>query len=54
LASEEYLETLKESFNSLAIEILTLIDCTEEASKNYSSLAENFAGFTNLKGANID
>ena len=53
-ASEEYLDTLKESFNSLATEILCLIDCTEEASKNYSALAENFSGFTNLKGANID
>lgn len=54
LASEEYLETLRESFNSLANEILSLIDCTEEAAKNYSALAENFAGFTNLKGAHID
>ena len=54
LANEDYLETLRDSFNSLAVELLQLIDCTEEASKNYSSLAENFAGFTNLKGANID
>ena len=54
LASEEYLDTLKDSFNSLAVELLQLIDCTEEAAKNYSSLAENFAGFTNLKGAHID
>ena len=38
----------------MATEILCLIDCTEEASKNYSALAENFSGFTNLKGANID
>ena len=51
LANEDYLETLRDSFNSLAVELLQLIDCTEEASKNYSSLAENFAGFTNLKGA---
>jgi hypothetical protein len=52
--SESYLDTLKESFNSLAFELLTLIDCCEESKKNYSSLAENFAGFTNLKGAHID
>jgi len=53
-SSEEYLETLKESFNQLADEILTLIDCTEETSKNYSQLSENFSSFTNMKGANID
>lgn len=35
LASEDYLETLRESFNSLALELLSLIDCTEESSKNY-------------------
>lgn len=51
---EEYLETLKSSFHSLSSEVLTLIECTEESSKNYSALAENFASFTNMKGANID
>lgn len=51
---EDYLETLRESFNQLSKEILTLIDCTEETSKNYSHLSENFAAFNNMKGANID
>ncbi|CDW76629.1 sorting nexin 1 [Stylonychia lemnae] len=54
LNNEEYLETLRESFQSLSNEILTLIDCTEESSKNYSQLSENFANFQNMKGANID
>ena len=48
------METLRDSFNQLSTEILTLIDCTEETSKNYSHLAENFAAFNNMKGANID
>jgi len=45
---------LKESFKSLSIELLQLIDCSSEAKTNYSALAENFAVFSNLKGAHID
>lgn len=45
---------LQEAYNALSDEILTLIDCTEETSKNYSSLSENFSSFSNMKGANID
>jgi hypothetical protein len=56
LQQEHYLETLQESFKSLSIELLTLIDCAEESKKNYSALSENFAAFATLKGnaSNID
>lgn len=54
MQNENYLETLSESFKSLATELLQLIDCTEESSKNYSSLSENFASFATLKGAQLD
>jgi hypothetical protein len=54
LASEEYLDTLKDSFNSRSCRTSSTYLIVQEAAKNYSSLAENFAGFTNLKGAHID
>ena len=54
MENESYLETLKESFKQLGAELNNLIDCTEKTAQNYAVLAENFAGFTTLKGAHID
>jgi len=54
IMQEQYLDTLKDCFKSLAVELLNMIDCSEEAKKNYQALGESFSAFGNLKGAHID
>ena len=39
---ESYLDTLKDCFKSLSLELLQLIDCSEESKKTYQALSENF------------
>jgi hypothetical protein len=43
LQQEHYLDTLKDCFRSLSLEMLQMIDCCEESKKTYQALGESFS-----------